>query len=188
MSPSSFSLPGRCHKIPSLPFQLIPMKYVLSLILLAALSFLVTGCSERKPQTAKAKKRTALELEQINAYLETQEGQFDQLDSGIWISIVEPGDSIHPSLSSIITTAYRTESLTGILVDSATENKPLRIRLARLIQGWQLALPMIGQGGKLKMIVPARLAYKERSIHPLLEGWTPLYFEIDLLKVDAYRP
>ncbi len=164
------------------------MKYVSSLILLTSLAFLVIGCSERKPQTAKQKKRTALELEQIKAFVETQDAQFEELDSGIWISITEPGDSIRPKLSSIITTAYRTESLTGILVDSATENKPLRIRLARLIKGWQIALPLIGQGGKLKMIIPARLAYKERTIHPRLEGWTPLYFEIDLLKVEANRP
>lgn len=164
------------------------MKYVFSLLLLTSLAFLLAGCSERKPQTAKQKKRTALELEQINAFLGTQDSSFEQMESGIWVSIVEPGDSIRPKLSSIITTAYRTESLTGILIDSATENKPLRIRLARLIKGWQLALPLIGQGGKIKMIVPARLAYKERSIHPQLAGWTPLFFEIDLLQVDAHRP
>lgn len=182
------SLLLRCDKIPSLPFQLMFMKYVFSLILLSALTFLVVGCSERKPQTAKQKKRTAAELEQISAFLETREEQFEQLESGIWVSVSHPGDSVRPSLSSIITTAYRTESLTGILVDSATEDKPLRIRLARLIKGWQIGLPLIGQGGKLLMIVPARLAYKERSIHPRLEGWTPLYFEIDLLKVEAHRP
>lgn len=167
---------------------MMSMKYVSSLILITALAVLVAGCSERKPQTAKQKKRTALELEQISAFLETQEEQFEQLESGIWVAISEPGDSIHPKLSSIITTAYRTESLHGLLVDSATETKPLRIRLSRLIKGWQLGLPLIGQGGTLKMIVPAKLAYKERSIHPQLEGWTPLFFEITLLKVDPYRP
>lgn len=164
------------------------MKYVFSLILISSLLFLLSSCSERKPQTAKQKERTALELEQINAFLETQESQFTQLESGIWLSVVEPGDSIRPKLSSIVTAAYRVESLSGILVDSATDNKPLRIRLARLIKGWQIGLPMIGQGGKLKMIVPARLAYKERVIHPQLTGWTPLYFEITLLKVEAHRP
>jgi len=110
------------------------------------------------------------------------------MDSRIWVSVSQEGDSIKPVLSSIITTAYRTESLDGLLVDSATEDKPLRMRLARLIEGWQKALPLIGQGGKLKMIVPAELAYKERSIHPQLEGWTPLYFEIDLLKVEHHQP
>lgn len=164
------------------------MKYVFSLILFTSLAFLVAGCSERKPLTDKQKKRTSQELEIINAFLETQEEQFDQLESGIWISISAAGDSVKPSLSSIITATYRTESLSGILVDSATEDKPLRIRLARLIKGWQIAVPLIGQGGTLKMVVPAQLAYKERTIHPQLEGWTPLYFEIELLKVDPYRP
>lgn len=164
------------------------MKNVSSLIFFSALLVLMSSCSKRTGQTKKQQERNASELAQIKAFLETQEDTFEELESGVWISITSPGDSITPVLSSIITAAYRTESLSGILIDSATPEKPLRIRLARLIEGWQEGLPMIGQGGSLKMVVPARLAYKSRSIHPQLEGWTPLYFEIDLLAVSPYQP
>lgn len=144
----------------------------------------LTACSPRPEETEKDKARKADERTRIEQFLETQDGEFAEIEPGIWMSVDAAGDSIHPQLSNIITVAYSTQSLDGLEIDASTEENPLRIRLARLIPAWQTSLPAIGQGGTMKLVTISDEAYGSRSIHPELGAWTPLYFEISLLKVE----
>ena len=144
----------------------------------------LTACSPRPEETEKDKARKAEERLRIEQFLETQEGEFAEIEPGIWMSVEAEGDSIHPQLSSIITVAYSTQSLDGLEIDVSTEDNPLRIRLARLIPAWQQSLPRIGRGGSMKLVTISDEAYGSRSIHPELGAWTPLYFEITLLEVE----
>ncbi|MDP5170680.1 MAG: FKBP-type peptidyl-prolyl cis-trans isomerase [Bacteroidia bacterium] len=162
------------------------MNYIAIVVSFLWLGLVFTACSPRDPRDKEiiAQERQEKERVAIAAFLQQQKDTFVVNEEGIWIHVEEKGDSIHPSLSSIITVAYRTEGLNGLLVDSATVEHPLRSRLARLIPGWQKTMQGIGQGGKLQMIIPADLAYGSRSIHPDLGIWSPLYFEVTLIKVE----
>jgi FKBP-type peptidyl-prolyl cis-trans isomerase FkpA len=71
---------------------------------------------------------------------------------------------------------YTGKFMTGIQFDQNTIKMPLK----DLIVGWQIAVPMIGKGGKIKMVIPSSLAYGAEGRPPLIPSNAPLYFEMAL--------
>lgn len=158
--------------------------FVFSSLLLA----IFAACSPRPEAALSAEDHLRANRDSIGVFLLQQEGIFSEELPGLWLQVLSPGDSIRPSLSSVVTVAYRCTGLNGFVLDSATTAQPLRSRLARLIPGWQQALPLIGQGGSLKMVVNADLAYGGRFLHPELGAWAPLFYEVTLIEVSPYQP
>jgi len=100
--------------------------------------------------------------------------------TGLLYEILEPGNEVKPSVSSIITVKYVGRRMNGIQFDAS---ESLRYSLSQLIPGWQVALPKIGVGGKMKIIIPSSLAYGCYTLDPVVSN-QPLYFYIELLKVE----
>jgi FKBP-type peptidyl-prolyl cis-trans isomerase len=95
--------------------------------------------------------------------------------SGILYQIITPGDSTKPNLCTSLTMTYTGKLMTGIIFDSNTITYALR----ELIVGWQIAVPLIGKGGKIKMVIPSSLAYGVEG-RPGIPSNAPLYFEMSL--------
>jgi FKBP-type peptidyl-prolyl cis-trans isomerase len=95
--------------------------------------------------------------------------------SGILYQIITPGDSTKPNLCTSLTMTYTGKLMTGIIFDSNTITYALR----ELIVGWQIVVPLIGKGGKIKMVIPSSLAYGEEG-RPGIPSNAPLYFEMSL--------
>lgn len=97
-----------------------------------------------------------LDAETIAKYAEDKQlnGQFT--DSGLYYVIVEAGNAGHPDLNSTITVSYHGYYLNGTTLD---EGSFYTEKLSRLIKGWQEGIPLIGEGGKIKMVIPSHLAY-----------------------------
>ena len=96
--------------------------------------------------------------------------------SGILYQIITPGDTAKPNLCTSLTMTYTGKLMTGIQFDNGTINYPLR----QLIVGWQIAVPLIGKGGKIKMVIPSSLAYGAEGRPPAIPSNAPLYFEMSL--------
>ena len=95
--------------------------------------------------------------------------------SGILYQIITPGDTTKPNLCTSLTMTYTGKLMTGIEFQSGTFTSPL----SGLIVGWQIAVPLIGKGGKIKMVIPSSLAYGEEG-RPGIPSNAPLYFEMSL--------
>ena len=95
--------------------------------------------------------------------------------SGILYQIITPGDTAKPNLCTSLTMTYTGKLMTGIQFDSNTITYALR----ELIVGWQIAVPLIGKGGKIKMVIPSSLAYGPEG-RPGIPSNAPLYFEMSL--------
>ncbi|PKP33312.1 MAG: peptidylprolyl isomerase [Bacteroidetes bacterium HGW-Bacteroidetes-16] len=76
--------------------------------------------------------------------------------TGLYYQIQLPGTEIHPSLSSTITVSYKGFTLSGSAVDDGSF---VPFKLNQLITGWQEGLQLIGEGGKIKLIIPSAQAY-----------------------------
>ncbi len=101
--------------------------------------------------------------------------------SGILFQIIEAGNATHPSSSSSIVVKYTGKNMSGTTFDSGTFDKAYP--LSDLIKGWQIALPKIGVGGKMKAIMPSVLCYGcNAPSHAVLNQ--PLYFEIELVSIQ----
>jgi FKBP-type peptidyl-prolyl cis-trans isomerase len=95
--------------------------------------------------------------------------------SGILYQIITPGDTAKPNLCTSLTMTYTGKLMTGIQFDKGTITYPLK----DLIVGWQIAVPLIGKGGKIKMVIPSSLAYGVEG-RPGIPSNAPLYFEMSL--------
>jgi len=84
------------------------------------------------------------------------DGQFTE--KGVFYKIIEPGNDKHPVYSSMITVSYKAYRLDGTVVDKASF---FTEKLFNLIEGWKQGLLLIGEGGKIKLIIPSHLAYNK---------------------------
>ncbi len=82
------------------------------------------------------------------------EGQFTE--SGLYYVIQDSGTVNHPRWNSVVTVSYKGYYLDGTVLD---QHDYYTERLNLLIKGWQEGIPLIGEGGKIKLIIPTNLAY-----------------------------
>lgn len=76
---------------------------------------------------------------------------------------------------------YKAYLLDGTVVED-TRNTPVRVALDQSIYGWRLALPLMGKGDRMLLILPSRLAYGTES-SATIPANSILAFEIELLEV-----
>ena len=95
--------------------------------------------------------------------------------SGILYQITASGDTAKPNLCTSLTMTYTGKLMTGIQFDKGT----ITYALKDLIVGWQIAVPLIGKGGKIKMVIPSSLGYGPNA-NGSIPANSPLYFEMSL--------
>jgi FKBP-type peptidyl-prolyl cis-trans isomerase len=119
----------------------------------------------------------------INRYLTEKSITAIKDASGLYYQISAAGDSNFPTVDSEITIAYTGRLLTGTVFDARTAANPLISKLSELIEGWKIALPKIGVGGKMKIIIPSRYAYGNRDLGQgsVIKPNTILEFDIELI-------
>ena len=127
----------------------------------------------------------ALNVEKGEKYIENflkEEGAM-QTESGLAYRIIEPGsDRKAVSDQDTVWVDYKGTLLDGTVFD---ENKNISFPLGRVITGWTEGMKLIGEGGKVKLVIPGNLAYGEygnRNIEPN----ATLLFDVTLNKVGTY--
>jgi len=157
----------------------------LSLFLLLVGIALLTACNKsdnNDPQsTACAIKASytndsnAAQRAQMIAFCNNNGITYTIHPSGILYQITTPGDTTKPDLCTSLTMTYTGKLMTGIQFDKGTITYPLK----DLIVGWQIAVPLIGKGGKIKMVIPSSLAYGPNA-NGSIPANSPLYFEMSI--------
>jgi FKBP-type peptidyl-prolyl cis-trans isomerase len=104
--------------------------------------------------------------------------------TGFYYEILAPGSTNKPQQSSQVYVAYKGTFLDGKVFDQQSNPGLTGFLLNNLIDGWKLAIPLIGKGGKIRISVPSSLAYgcqgESRGAEAIPPN-TPLYFEIELV-------
>ena len=106
-----------------------------------------------------------------------------QTESGLAYMILEPGSEKKAvSNKDTVWVNYKGTLIDGTVFD---QNDNISFPLGNVIAGWTEGMKLVGEGGKIKLVIPGDLAYGEygnRSIEPN----TTLVFDVDLLKVGSY--
>lgn len=118
---------------------------------------------------------------QILAYAKADSLQVTKHSSGIYYQIINPGSGEAPSSNSTISVIYTGALLNGIIFDK--ETNPVSTNLGAVIEGWQIGIPLIKKGGRIKLIIPSAYGYGCNG-----KGTIPpnsvLFFDVSLVNVQ----
>jgi len=106
--------------------------------------------------------------------------------SGIKFIIVEAGEGESPKKGQTVVVNYTGYLPNGTMFDSSfSRGKPFEFKLGvgQVIKGWDEGVSFMKKGGKIRFIIPWKLAYGERGRPPKIPPKTDLTFDIELLDI-----
>ena len=107
----------------------------------------------------------------------------EKTESGLAYKIIEAGsDKKAVSDKDTVWVNYKGTLLDGTVFD---QNDDINFTLNRVIKGWGEGMKLIGEGGKIKLVIPGDLAYGEYGTRGI-EPNSTLVFDIDLNKVGNF--
>ena len=136
---------------------------------------------DKTPTVVEPIDYTAINEEEINAYLVANELESQTTVSGLHYIIENQGDGAQPSATSNVTVAYRGYFLDGTVFDQSTDG--LSIGLDQVIAGWTEGIPLFNEGGNGVLLIPSHLAYGSFDFNGI-PGGSVLVFDIELISVN----
>jgi FKBP-type peptidyl-prolyl cis-trans isomerase FkpA len=124
------------------------LKKAFLVLILAAYTLFTSSCDDR-PQWE-------IDQELIEQYVSDHNINATKHESGLWYEIRKSGGSIHPNVNSKVNVDYVGTLLDGTEFDSGDN---VDMILSKTITGWQIGIPLIGEGGKILLIIPSNLGY-----------------------------
>ena len=113
-----------------------------------------------------------------------QKAGVKELASGIQYKVIEKGTGKQPVAEDIVSVHYRGTLVDGSEFDSSYKRgEPAMFPVRGVIQGWQEILPLMQEGDKWQVAIPAELAYGSRGQGSLIGPDETLLFDIELIAV-----
>lgn len=123
------------------------------------------------------------------AFLKNLSATNDQVvttESGLRYEIVTEGNDVKPGEKDTVYVHYTGTLIDGTEFDASDREKdPVRMLMNRVIKGWTEGLQYIGEGGRIKLYIPAELGYGSRGTG-LIKPNSTLVFDVELAKVNKF--
>jgi FKBP-type peptidyl-prolyl cis-trans isomerase FkpA len=156
------------------------LKKLLVLSVPLILIILFTACSKDK----SCKPRSVdSETAQMQAFAATNGITATRHSSGLYYEIISSGNGKIPSPNSKIRITYTGKFMNGATFDELTTPNTQAWSLNELIQGWAIGIPLIKEGGRIKLIIPSSLGYGCEQYYTI-PGNSVLYFDVTLVEVQ----
>ncbi|MET0634784.1 MAG: FKBP-type peptidyl-prolyl cis-trans isomerase [Chitinophagaceae bacterium] len=158
------------------------MKNFTVLVILLSTLIVFTNCKKDcKIRSASREEPQILAFAAANGIIASKHS------SGLYYQIIDSGSGIKPTVNSQISITYTGKLLNGVTFDERTTPNNTILEpawpLKGLIEGWQIGIPLIGEGGRIKLIVPSSQAYGCEDYYTI-PGNSILYFDITLYDVQ----
>jgi len=109
--------------------------------------------------------------------------------SGLQYKVITAGKGKRPTAEDTVTVNYRGTLIDGTEFDSSYKrNQPATFPVKGVIAGWTEALPLMKEGSKWILYIPANLAYGERGAGHMIGPNSTLIFEVELLSIGKPAP
>jgi len=130
------------------------------------------------------KKLEKQEREDIQAYL-TQNStlQYVKQPSGLYYLEVIAGTGISPVRSDSAYVKYKGMFLNGSVFDSS---ELYGFIVGENLTGFDEGVTLMKPGGKSSLLIPSKLGYGASGNYNSISGFTPLLFDIELVKIAKY--
>ena len=163
----------------SQPFNKIMKK---SILILGLATVVFAGCRIDGDDNCVTK-TVASEQAAMEALATSQGMNWIQHSSGLLYEIITPGQGLTADLNAKIFVRYVGKLKNGDVFDSQTNHTQTGWVLGTLIPGWQISVPLIQEGGKIKVVIPSSLAYG-CGFQGTIPSNAILFFEIELVDVE----
>lgn len=131
---------------------------------------------------AKQKQQGQADTEKFFKELKDKKGVVT-LPSGLAYEIVQPGTGPYPKPTEIVRVHYTGTLINGNKFDSSLDRgEPAEFPLNEVIPGWTEGIQKINKGGKIKLYIPANLAYGDDQ-KPGIPPNSTLLFDVELLDI-----
>lgn len=111
-----------------------------------------------------------------------------ELPSGLRYEILKQGQGDSPKPTETVVVHYTGKLIDGSVFDSSVQRgQPAEFELDQVIPGWTEGIQKIGKGGRIKLYIPANLAYGDEG-RPGIPPGSALVFEVELLDIKATPP
>ncbi|MGB4774309.1 MAG: FKBP-type peptidyl-prolyl cis-trans isomerase [Daejeonella sp.] len=156
------------------------MKLKYLFLLLAVLFIACNSC--KKDAAVDPQKQLAADEVLIKDFLAKNSITASRHESGVYYQIIAAGDGhLIYSANTTVSAKYTGRLLNGTVFDQST-NTPINFKLGEVIQGWQIGIPLIQKGGKIRLFIPSGYGYGPNGSGPIPAN-AVLDFDIEL--VDA---
>ncbi len=117
---------------------------------------------------------------------ENEAGVF-KLPSGMLFKVLMKGSGKKsPGPNDDCDVHYKGTLVTGAKFDSSYDRgSPATFKPTQVIKGWTEALQLMREGDKWEVYIPYDLAYGARGSPPKIPGFSPLTFQMELIKVKG---
>ena len=160
------------------------MKKLLTILVSALVVMTYVSCAKSAPDNTVCTNRSAYSDSSALLQFAASDSITPVMDStGLLYQILDSGVGKKPTFTSGITVTYVGKLMSGIIIDSASNNNLRGAPIYNLIAGWQIGLTKIAKGGHIKLLVPSTYAYGCTGYGPIGPD-QPLYFDIYLVDVD----
>ena len=136
-----------------------------------------------------AKKYENEESTKIQEYLSSNSNlNFVLKPSGLYYLEVLAGTGVAPVIHDTAYVKYTGKFFDGSTFDTnvgETDTLIFPVAEGWLIDGFDEGITYMKVGGKAKFLLPSRLAYGPSGSYPYILGYTPLLYDVELVKVKA---
>ena len=106
-------------------------------------------------------------------------------DSGLQYKTIKAGSGKNPDKGGTVVVHYRGSLINGEEFDSSYgRGEPTTLVLDHVIKGWQETLPLMNEGAKWQVVIPASLAYGPSGQGSVIGPDATLIFDIELISVN----
>lgn len=142
---------------------------------------------QREEQIKEQEMAAHNETQKLDQYLAENNIDVEPEESGLIIIIEEEGRGEKPTSGQTVQVHYTGMLLDGTVFDSSVERgTPFEFQLGRgqVIRGWDEGISKIRVGSRARLIIPSYLGYSDRARGPVIQPYSTLIFDIELM--DAY--
>jgi len=145
-------------------------------LIVIALIIGVVGCK---------KDYVKLNDDEIRNYISSNNLVAEKTAEGLYYVINEEGSGERPQVSDEVTVHYSGYLTDGTIFDSSYDRgEKITFPLSGVIQGWQIGIPLIKEGGSCKLMIPSHLAYGANPPSRSIPKNAVLIFDIELFTVN----
>ncbi len=130
--------------------------------------------------------RNKAEGEAFLAKVAEENPNIQKTESGLMYEIIEPGNDVKAeNPQDRVRVLYTGTTRDGNQFDSTTRGERVdtaEFALNGVIKGWTEGLKLIGEGGKIKLWIPAELGYGSRPMGTIAPN-EPLMFDMEVIQV-----